>query len=169
MLVGLAALLLLLTVAATAEAAVVRKRDTVGDAPAAYDIRWARYSNANPTVAFTVKIRHLTSQTMVTGEMNQGHREDESFESFEAWVWKRPDGTVATELRDYPGTGGYTVVPCSGMTASWRTSRNTVRVAVPRSCLGAMTGRMYMRATATTAAVVDSSFDGAPGRWVRQG
>jgi hypothetical protein len=167
-LLTLASLLLIVTTPGVASAAIVRKYDSVGDAPAVYDIRWAEYNNASTAVAYKVKVRRLTNRTAVYGLMKRDDDLPTDFSTVR--VWKRATGGIEKKLTRYAGNDGWSsVIPCSGITVAWRPYRDIVRISVPRSCLADMNGRLEMGARVSLRSAGAPPYDFAPFALVRQG
>jgi hypothetical protein len=137
----LTTLVMILVTAGMASSATVRKQDRVGDASAAFDIRWARYTNADHAVVFAVKVRDLRSFTVVGGYL----AEIGDYDGYEFRVWRR-DGHGHTAL-NYTEGNGASRVACNSVRVHKDSNRDHVRVAIPRSCLPKVTGRLRMAAS----------------------
>jgi hypothetical protein len=152
----LATLVLMLVSAGLASSTTARKPDTVGDASAAFDIRWAQYTNADHAVVFVVKVRDLRTFTVVGGYL----AEIGDYDGYEFRVWRR-DGHGRTALNYTEGNGAFRV-SCNSVRVHRDSNRNHVRVAIPRSCLPKVNGRLRMAASTGDVHKIWSSIDSAP-------
>lgn len=108
-------------------------RDPVHDAPAAFDLTRATFTNSKKQIRIRVDLRRASNGVLLMVDFNQSFM---GRQKFSIDTIRNLDGTIQKNL--YVGLDGRPqhVIRCPGLTAKWQMRLNRVVLEVPQFCLG---------------------------------
>lgn len=125
------ALLLSLSAASSASAAVASQGDPRGDAPRRFDATRVVANNNEQVLTVKAKVANLTSKpTSFDVFLTPANTQDEAY--WARSVRKR-NGKVRTTLQYADHTSGWSEVPCD-ITARWRSGKDVVKIVAEQAC-----------------------------------
>jgi hypothetical protein len=141
--------------------------DDAGDAKARFDITSVTFNNGTQRFAAKAHVPDLRLGGEQYYSLTISPRNSPDI-FFTAFGKLHRDNTITDRLTVFNDIGEVSRVPCAGVRSIWSPEGEFVKISLPRTCLGGVSGRMWMTANLGPSAK-RASQDHVIGRFVRAG